>query len=58
MTMRDNSTLFLIDYAVVILFGVFKLSALSWVFSAHKWLRSPIPNISADEIAKAIGHVL
>jgi len=58
MTMRDNLTFFLIDYAVVILFGVFMLSALSWVLSAHKWFKGPRPNISADEMAKVGGHVL
>ena len=57
MTMRDNLPLFPIDYAVVILFGVFMLSALSWVLSARKWFKGPIPNISADEMAKAGGHV-
>jgi len=57
MAMRQL-TLFPIDYAVVILFGVFMLSALSWVLSARKWFKGPIPNISADEMAKAGGHVL
>ena len=51
-------TLFPIDYAVVIILGVFMLSALSWVLSARKWFKGPIPNVSADEMAKAGGHVL
>ena len=50
--------MFPIDYAVVILFGVFMLSTLSWVLSARKWFKGPIPNISADEMAKVRGHVL
>ena len=50
--------MFLIDYAVVILSGVFMLSALSWVLSARKWFKGPVPNISADEMAKVRGHVL
>jgi len=53
-----NSTLFPIDFAVVILFGVFMLSTLPWILSVRKWFKGPIPNISADEMAKAGGHVL
>jgi len=51
--------LFPINYAVTILFGVFILSAMSWILFAHKWFKGPgpIPNITADEIAKAGGHV-
>jgi len=55
--MRDDLTFLPIDYAVVILFGVFLLSGLSWVVSARKWFKGPVPNIIADEIAKAEGHV-
>jgi len=55
--MRGNWSFFPIDYAVVILFGVFMLSAMSWILSARKWFKGPIPNITADEIAKAGGHV-
>ncbi|KAF5363812.1 hypothetical protein D9756_000041 [Leucocoprinus leucothites] len=41
------------NYAFVIVLGVFLLSGISWVISARKWFQGPIPNISADEIAKA-----
>jgi len=34
------------------------LSALSWVVSARKWFKGPIPNITTDEIAKARARVL
>jgi len=41
------------NYAVVIIMGVFILSALSWILSARKWFHGPVPNISSDEMAKA-----
>ncbi|KXN84941.1 hypothetical protein AN958_11883 [Leucoagaricus sp. SymC.cos] len=43
------------NYAVVIVMGVFFLSALTWILSARKWFQGPVPNISADEVAKATG---
>ncbi|KAF9440925.1 amino acid transporter [Macrolepiota fuliginosa MF-IS2] len=41
------------NYAVVIVLGVFMLSSLSWILSARKWFRGPVPNITEDEVAKA-----
>ncbi|KAJ3557265.1 hypothetical protein NP233_g11789 [Leucocoprinus birnbaumii] len=41
------------NYAFVIVLGVFVLSLLSWVLSARKWFQGPIPNISEEEIGKA-----
>jgi hypothetical protein len=29
------------------------LSALSWIVSARKWFKGPVPNISAEEIDKS-----
>lgn len=42
-----------LDYAVVIVLGVFIFSALSWVISARKWFLGPVPNISPDDITQA-----
>ncbi|KXN84940.1 hypothetical protein AN958_11882 [Leucoagaricus sp. SymC.cos] len=41
------------NYALVIVLGVFMLSALSWILSARKWFQGPMPNLSEEEIAKA-----
>ncbi|KAF9445828.1 amino acid transporter [Macrolepiota fuliginosa MF-IS2] len=42
------------NYAVVIVVGVFVLSSLSWILSARKWFRGPVPNITEDEVTKVI----
>ncbi|KAF5363813.1 hypothetical protein D9756_000042 [Leucocoprinus leucothites] len=39
------------NYAVVIVVGVFLLSALSWILSARKWFKGPVPNITSEEAA-------
>jgi amino acid permease (GABA permease) len=36
------------NYAVVIIMSVFIYAALSWVFSARKWFRGPVPNLSKE----------
>ncbi|KAJ3552055.1 hypothetical protein NP233_g12961 [Leucocoprinus birnbaumii] len=41
------------NFAVVIVVIVFTISALSWILSARKWFTGPIPNITADEIARS-----
>ncbi|KAG1823136.1 amino acid/polyamine transporter I [Suillus variegatus] len=33
------------NYAVVIIMGVFIFASISWIFSAHKWFHGPIKNI-------------
>ncbi|KAF9445829.1 amino acid transporter [Macrolepiota fuliginosa MF-IS2] len=40
------------NYTVVIISGVFFLSSLSWILSARKWFRGPVPNITGDEVEK------
>ena len=36
------------NYAVVIIGGVFVLSALTWVLSARKWFTGPISNLDRE----------
>jgi len=33
------------------------LSGLSWILSARKWFKGPVPNITADEMTKVGGPV-
>ncbi|KAI9467111.1 amino acid transporter [Lactarius psammicola] len=37
-----------VDYAVVIIMGVFIYAALSWVVSARKWFKGPVTNLSKE----------
>ncbi|KAG9313229.1 amino acid transporter [Chiua virens] len=39
------------NYAVVIILGVFMFASISWVVSAHKWFHGPIKNIDATRTA-------
>lgn len=34
-----------LDYAVVIVGAVFIFASVSWIVSAHKWFKGPLPNI-------------
>jgi hypothetical protein len=36
------------DYAVVIIMAVFIYAALSWVVSARKWFKGPVPNLTRE----------
>ncbi|KAG6381802.1 amino acid permease-domain-containing protein [Boletus reticuloceps] len=39
------------NYAVVIIMGVFIFASISWVVSAHKWFHGPIKNIDTSRAA-------
>jgi len=39
------------NYAVVIIMGVFIFASASWIISAHKWFIGPIPNITDSSSA-------
>jgi amino acid permease (GABA permease) len=45
------------NYAVVIIMGVFVFASISWVVSAHKWFHGPIKNID-DSISSLEGKEL
>ena len=36
------------DYAVVIIMAVFIYAATSWVFSARRWFKGPVSNLSKE----------
>ncbi|KAI0254804.1 amino acid/polyamine transporter I [Lactifluus subvellereus] len=40
------------NYAVVIIMAVFIYAALSWVVSARKWFKGPVPNLSRESSLK------
>lgn len=45
------------DYAVVIIMGVFIYAALSWVVSARKWFKGPVPNLSKEPSLEEKGRL-
>jgi hypothetical protein len=43
------------DYAVVLIGAVFIFSSASWVFSARKWFKGPVSNVT-EEYMVAVEH--
>ena len=37
-----------VDYAAVLVLGVFLFAGGSWVLSARKWFVGPLPNVGVD----------
>ncbi|KAI9447937.1 amino acid/polyamine transporter I [Lactarius indigo] len=45
------------NYAVVIIMGVFIYAALSWAVSARKWFKGPVPNLSKEPSLEEKGRL-